>query len=184
MDAADQAGPSGQAAPTLPVERLLAMAGADLFATAGALWGASHVGWFAAGALEGWFQAGLGIGAALVILGFRRAGWGPRFGATGLGRSAAGFLVAGAALNVLSAAISFAILGTVALGVGLVLLTIAAFRHDLIPAPERWLVALTALASLTWNTETATVWFLVGIGLAWMVLSWRLIPAPARSSTS
>lgn len=47
-----------------------------------------------------------------------------------------------------------------ALAVGLILLTVDAFRRALMPLPERLVVAASAVASFTWNTETASVWLL------------------------
>ena len=154
----------------------LGVTGGLLYAATGAYWGMKNAEWFGLERDARWLQAGLGVGAALVILGFRRAGWGERVRETGrLGRIAVGLLVAGAVLNVVGSAIQFAIFGTVALGFGLVALAITAFRHRLGGRLDRWLIAVSAFGSLTWNTETLSVWLLVGVGLVWVALSVRLL---------
>jgi hypothetical protein len=44
---------------------------------------------------------------------------------------------------------------------------------------DRLLVALSAIGSITWNTETLSAFLLVGVGLVWAILSVRLLKAPA-----
>lgn len=94
----------------------------------------------------------------------------------GLGRATKYLLVAGPVLYVLSWAVDFAILGTLALGIGLVCLSIAVWRGRLVPSIDRILITLSAIGSLVWNTETVSAFVLVGVGLIWLVLSIRLLP--------
>lgn len=161
--------------------RVVAVAGAVTYAATGVVWGARNAGLF------GWvrdargLQLWLGIGAALLLTGFAMDGWGSRLRrATPLGPVALGALVTGAALNLVSELVGFAILGTLGLGAGLVLLAVTAFRAQLVPRPDRWLVAVSAVLSLTWNTETSTAWFLAANGAVWLVLSARLVGAGGR----
>jgi hypothetical protein len=44
---------------------------------------------------------------------------------------------------------------------------------------DRLLIALSAIGSITWNTETLWAFLLVGVGLVWAILSIRLLQAPA-----
>lgn len=157
----------------------LGVLGGLVFAATGAFWGVMNAGWFALerDADRYFLQAWLGVGVALVVVGFLAAGWGGRLSSAGVaGRAAVWLFLAAPILNILSAVIEFAIVGTLALGLGLILLTFAAFRHRLVPRLDRWLVLLSAVGSVTWNTETQSVWLLVGVGLIWVVLALRLLP--------
>jgi hypothetical protein len=40
-------------------------------------------------------------------------------------------------------------------------------------------IALSAIGSITWNTETLSAFLLVGVGLVWAILSVRLLKSPA-----
>ena len=155
------------------------LVGGLLFAGSGAFWGAMNAGWLGLerDADRYYLQAWLGLGAGLVVVGFVGSGFCVRLRATGrVGRVARWMLIAAPILYILSAVIQFAIFGTLALGLGLVLLTSTMFRHRLVSRLDRWLMLLSAVGSVTWNTETQSVWFLVGVGLAWVVLAARLLP--------
>ena len=83
----------------------------------------------------------------------------------------------GPVLYVLSWVVEFAILGTLALGIGVVCLSVAAIRRRLVPSVDRVLIVASAVGSLTWNTETLSAFLLVGVGLIWASLSVRLLPS-------
>jgi O-antigen ligase len=84
-------------------------------------------------------------------------------------------LVVGPAFLVLSWVVEFATIGTLAFGIGLVCLAVAVTRERLVPATDRALIILSAIGSLTWNTETVSAFLLVGVGLIWLILSIRLL---------
>jgi hypothetical protein len=44
--------------------------------------------------------------------------------------------------------------------------------------------ALSAIGSITWNTETLSAFLLVGVGLLWAILALRLLNAPANLQPS
>jgi hypothetical protein len=52
-------------------------------------------------------------------------------------------------------------------------------RQRLFHPGDRLLIALSAIGSITWNTETLSAFLLVGVGLVWAILSVRLLQAPA-----
>jgi hypothetical protein len=161
--------------------RVVAVTGAMIYGAAGGVWVAKNAGWFGLARDAGTLQLWLGVGVALVLVGFGMAGWGDRLRTVGtLGTVAMWLLIAGAGLNVVSALIGFAILGTLALGLGLVLLAAVALGQRLVPTADRWLLSASAVLSLTWNTETSTVWFLVVNGALWIALSIRLLVPSAQ----
>lgn len=160
--------------------RWIAVAGALTYGVTGAVWGAKNDGLFGLTRDASDIQLWLGVGAGLVIVGFTMGGWGGRvWRAVPVGPLAVVVLVLGAALNVVSALIDFAIFGTLGLGLGLILLAVAALQHRLGALPDRLLLVTSAVLSLTWNTETSTVWFLAVNGVLWVVLSLRLLGATA-----
>lgn len=155
----------------------LGIGGSLIYAATGAFWGAVNAGWFGLERDARWLQAGLGLGAGLVALAFARAGWKERLqGVGGFGRAAVYLIAAGAVLNVVGSIVAFAIFGTLSLGFGLVALAVVVVRGRWHTPADRVLIALSALGSLTWNTETASVWLLVGVGLIWTALSVHLLP--------
>ncbi len=162
--------------------RVLAFIGATTYAATGAFWGSMNARWFGLASRGERIQFWLGLGVGFVLIGFAKAGWAQRLKGEGWpGRWAVWLLMAAAPLNAMSAVIEFALFGTLALGFGLVLFAVVAFRRVLMPSLDRWLVTASAVASLTWNTETLSVWLLAGVGLIWMVLSVRLIPVPGTA---
>ena len=70
--------------------------------------------------------------------------------------------------------IEFAIFGTLTLAVGLTCVAFAFWVRRLGSVVDRALVTLSAIGSLTWNTETTSAFLLVGVGLIWVVLAVRL----------
>lgn len=156
--------------------RLVAVAGAVIYGATGVVWGAKNASLFGLTGASSDIQLWLGVGAALVITGFALGGWGRRlWRAVPLGPVAVVVLVLGAALNAVSALVDFAILGTLGLALGLVLLAVVGLQHRLGAQSDRWLLAASAVLSLTWNTETASVWLLAVNGAVWVVLSVRLL---------
>jgi hypothetical protein len=82
-------------------------------------------------------------------------------------------------LLILNAVVEFAIFGTLALAFGLISLAVVVLRQRLFHPSDRLLIALSAIGSITWNTETLSAFLLVGVGLVWAILSVRLLNAPA-----
>ncbi len=102
-------------------------------------------------------------------------GWPAKLWHAGIaGRGAVVLLFVAPAVYLLSWVIEFAIFGTLALGLGLILLAVAMWRRQLSDRVDRVLVAFAAVGSLTWNTETLSAFLLVGVGLVFVVLSLRL----------
>jgi hypothetical protein len=165
--------------------RLSALLGAVLFAAGGATMGSMNAGWFG---LEGDANALfplLGVGAGLVVVGFARSSLTRRLQEAGwLGRAARYLLVVAPVLLILNAVVEFAIFGTLALAFGLISLAVVVFRRRLFHPGDRLLVALSAIGSITWNTETLSAFLLVGVGLVWAILSVRLLKAPAEVQSS
>lgn len=166
----------------LTLRLVLAVVGALSYAAAGALMGAQNAGWFGLEANANPLLPALGVGAALVVvafmgssfsLGVRRAG--------GFGRASQILLVVGCLLFILGPLIDFAILGTLSLAAGLFFLTITVIRNKLGSVVDRALISVSAIGSITWNTETVSAFFLVGVGLIWLVLAVRLLPAGETS---
>jgi hypothetical protein len=158
------------------VNLAIAMLGAAIFALAGGVIGSMNAGWFGLGRNANAWLPFSGIGAGLLVFAFRSsvlyAGL-SKMGSVGLASKY--LLVAGPVLYVLSWAIEFAILGTLALGVGLICLTAAVWRGRIVSVADRTLITLSAAGSLTWNTETVSAFLLVAVGVTWAVLSARLL---------
>ena len=156
--------------------RQVAVAGALVYALTGVVWGSKNSGLFGLARDNGGLQVWLGVGAGLLVLGFASAGWGRRlWRSRPLGPAAAVALAAGALLNVVSAVVDFAILGTLGLAVGLVLLAVVALRERLVGPLDGGLLVVSAVLALTWNTETVSAWLLAVNGAVWVVLSLRLL---------
>jgi hypothetical protein len=160
--------------------RLSALLGAALFAAGGAMMGSMNAGWLGLERDANSLFPLLGVGAGLVVVGFARsrlarglheAGW--------LGRAAQYLLAVAPVLLILNAAVEFAIFGTLALAFGLISLAVVMLRRRLLPPGDRLLIVLSAIGSITWNTETLSAFLLVGVGLLWAILSVRLLKSPA-----
>lgn len=150
-------------------------AGGLLVAAAGALMGSMNAGWFGLQRDANALFPFLGLGVALVVAAWAAVGWPAKLWRAGIaGRGAVTLLLFAPALYILSWVIEFAILGTLALGLGLILLAVAMWRRRLSDRVDRVLVGLAAVGSLTWNTETLSAFLLVGLGLVFVILCLRL----------
>jgi hypothetical protein len=153
--------------------------GGIIYATAGALIGSMNAGWFELERNANALLPVLGVGAALVVIAFLSSTLHVRLREIGtLGRVTQVLLVVGPLLLVLAWIIEFALVGTLSLGLGLVCLSVAVTRWKLVATTDGVLIILSAVASLTWNTETVSSFFLVGVAVIWMILSIRLLPRP------
>jgi hypothetical protein len=160
--------------------RLSALLGATLFAAGGATMGSMNAGWFGLERDANSLFPLLGVGAGLVVVGFARSRLARALHeAGGLGRAARYLLVVAPVLLIMNAVVEFAIFGTLALAFGLISLAVVVLRRRLFPPGDRLLVALSAIGSITWNTETLSAFLLVGVGLVWAILSVRLLKVPA-----
>jgi hypothetical protein len=65
------------------------------------------------------------------------------------------------------------------LAFGLTSLAVLMPGRRLLHPGDRLLVALSAIGSITWNTETRSAFLLVAVGVVWVILSVRLLNAPA-----
>jgi hypothetical protein len=158
--------------------RLSALLGAVLFAAGGATMGSMNADWFGLERDANALFPLLGVGAGLVVVGFARSNLTRRLHEAGwLGRAARYLLIVAPVLLILNAVVEFAIIGTLAFG--LITLAVVVFRRRLFHPGDRLLVALSAIGSITWNTETLSAFLLVGVGLVWAILSVRLLKAPA-----
>jgi hypothetical protein len=142
--------------------------------------GSMNAGWFGLERDANALFPLLGVGAGLVVVGFARSSLTRRLHEAGwLGRTARYLLVVAPVLLILNAVVEFAIFGTLALAFGLISLAVVVLRQRLFPPGDRLLIALSAIGSITWNTETLSAFLLVGVGLVWAILSVRLLQAPA-----
>jgi hypothetical protein len=165
--------------------RVSAPLGGLLFAAVGAFWGSMNAGWFGLERDGRLLQPIMGIGIALVAFGFARSALACELHDAGrLGRAARYLLLAAPVLMILSGLIEFAIFGTLSLAFGLICLAVVVLRRRLFHPFDRFLVVLSAIGSLTWNTETLSAFLLVGVGLAWTILSARLLPATLSAQPS
>lgn len=160
----------------------LAVAGTLIYATAGGLMGAENAGWITSGRVSNDLLPVLGVGAALVALAFVGTTFSLDVGAAGaLGRASKILIVVGCLLFISGAILDFAIFGTLSLAAGLFCLTATVLRARLASSVDRVLIGVSAVGSITWNTETSSALLLVGVGLIWLVLSFRLLRLPERA---
>jgi hypothetical protein len=161
------------------LRRNIALLGATIYAAAGALIGSMNAGWFGLERNANALLPTLGVGAALIVIAFFSTSFHMRLREAGsLGRVTQVLLVVGPVFFILSWVIEFAIIGTLSLGLGLVCLAVTVTRWKFVSTTDRVLIILSAVGSLTWNTETVSAFPLVGVGAVWMVLSIRLLPSP------
>lgn len=161
----------------LTLRLALAVVGALVFATAGAVMGSQNAGWFGLEREANDLLPALGVGAALVVVAFVGSSFSlavKRSG--GLGTASRILLIVGALLFMFGPLIDFAILGTLSLAAGLIFLAITVMWAKLASFVDRALIIVSAIGSITWNTETVSAFFLVGVGLIWMALAIRLLP--------
>lgn len=138
--------------------------------------GSQNAGWFRLEQNANALLPMMGVGAALVIVAFAGSPLDRQLDtAGGLARAIRILLILGSLFNVLGLLIEFAIVGTLALGFGLICLSVAVTRRRLVSATDRVLIILSAIGSLTWNTETVSAFLLVGVGAIWMILSIRVL---------
>ena len=154
----------------------LGVLGSLIYAGAGAVMGSQNAGWFGLERNANLVLPALGVGATFVVLAFAPSHFRKRVHETGaLGITSEVLLVLGPLLYIVSAIIEFAIVGTLSFGLGLVCLAIAVIRAKLVPVVHRVLTGLSAVGSLTWNTETVSAFLLTAVGLIWVVLTIRLL---------
>jgi hypothetical protein len=146
------------------------MVGGGVYAVAGAVMAARNLRWFgwtpSANPLMVWLGLGLALQVAALGIAF-----GPqilRAGVAGKVAAAAGSLAP--LILLLSRLVEFAIFGTLATFLAIAAFTVAVLRHALLPRPDVVLLAFATVASITWNTETASAALLVVVGLigAWI----------------
>jgi hypothetical protein len=155
---------------------LIALLGGVIYAAAGAVIGSMNAGWLGLERNANAVLPALGVGAALVVIAFFSTSLHVRLREVGtLGRVTQVLITVGSLFFVLSWIIEFAIVGTLCLGLGLVCLSVSVTRWRLVAITDRVLIILSALGSLTWNTETVSAFLLVGVGILWMILSIRLL---------
>ncbi|MGH8937685.1 MAG: hypothetical protein ACRDXD_15735 [Acidimicrobiia bacterium] len=160
--------------------RRSALMGAILFAAAGATMGSMNAGWFGLERNANALFPLLGVGSGLVVIGFARSDLKLELQrAGGLGRAAGYLLVVAPVLMIVSGLVEFAIVGTLALAFGLISLAVIVVRRRLLHPVDRLLIALSAIGSLTWNTETVSAFLLVGVGFLWAILSVRVLTTSA-----
>ncbi len=161
-----------------PVPLMIRVGGATgglLFAAAGAWMGSMNAGWFDLQRNANSLFPLIGLGLALVVAAWAAVGWPAKLWRAGIaGRGAVGLLFVAPAVYILSWVIEFAIFGTLALGLGLVVLAVAMWQRHLSDRVDRVLVTLAAVGSFTWNTETLSAFLLVGVGLVFAILALRL----------
>ncbi|CAN5472327.1 hypothetical protein BH24ACT7_BH24ACT7_23040 [soil metagenome] len=138
--------------------------------------GSMNAGWFGLERNANALFPLLGVGSGLVVIVFVRSNLRRELHrAGGFGRAARYLLVAAPVLMIVSGLVEFAIFGTLALAFGLISLAVVVVRRRLLHPADRLLIALSAVGSLTWNTETVSAFLLVGVGLLWAVLSARVL---------
>ena len=154
---------------------VLATVGAIVYAVAGGVIGAQNADWLGGERNANALLPFLGLGAALVIIAARSTSFHEHVSLSLVGRVAGYLLLTGALLYVVSWIIQFAILGTLTLALGLICLAFTLWARRLGAVVDRVLVTVSAIGSLTWNTETTSAFLLVGVGVIWAILAFRLL---------
>ena len=162
----------------------LAVIGGLVFAVAGGVMGAQNADWFGLERNANGLFPVLGVGALLLLTGWSSTTWAVPLRRSGLlGKAAAVLLVLGAAFFLLNPLLQFAIFGTLAFGIGLVLFATTLWRQRVAARADRVMATLAAIGSLTWNTETVSAFLLVGVGVLLAILSLRLSRPQAVTAT-
>lgn len=157
-----------------------AIVGGLVYAMAGAIWGASNLGWF------GWIPEQdplgdsnfwLGIGFALVVWGFT-VQHGTDISSRGaLGTWTARASIAAPVFLLLSPVIQFAIFGTLITFAAILMFTLLVQRGRLLSRFDVALLCLATVASITWNTETGSAALLIIVGLVGSWISYQALLA-------
>ncbi len=165
----------------LTFKLVIALLGGVISAAGGALIGSMNAGWLGLERNANAVLPALGVGAALFVLAFFSTTLHVRLREVGtLGRVTQVLIAVASLFFVLSWIIEFAIVGTLCLGLGLVCLSVCVTRWRLVATTDRVLIILSAVGSLTWNTETVSAFLLVGVAILWMILSIRLLPPSGK----
>ena len=154
-----------------------AIVGGFIYAVTGAVMAVANLGWFGlprdANGLSFW----LGAGLALVVAGFA-AQHGEDIQRRGkLGRWTARVSIAASIILLLSGVIEFAIFGTLATFVALLMFTLLVRQDRLLPQLDVVLLGIATVASITWNTETPSAALLIIVGLVAAWVSYRALLA-------
>jgi hypothetical protein len=156
--------------------------GGLVYAAAGAVMGSTNAGWVQPRGANALMPA-LGVGIVLVAVAAAGSGWARRLWHAGeAGRVGCALVVLSPVAYLVSWAVEFALIGTLAFGLGLVLLAVAAWRHRVGEPGDRVLLAVAATGSLTWNTETTSAFLLVAVGICLAALGLRLAGPSADPS--
>lgn len=159
------------------------MFGTLIYATAGGVLGSQNAGWLDRMTGSNDLLPWLGVGAALVVVAFVGSSFSLEVGSAGaLGQASKVLLVIGCVLFISGPIIDFAIFGTLSLAAGLFCLAATVIRDRIAAVPDRVLIAVSAVGSITWNTETSSALLLTCVGLIWTALAVRLLPSKERES--
>lgn len=164
--------------PSVQMKRWLglgAVIGGIVYALAGALMAAGNLGWFRGAPDANSLFVWLGLGLALIVLALAVT-YGADIWRRGLpGRVAAVSGVAAPLILLMSRLIEFAIFGTFATFVAILAFTVTVHRGKALPNVDVALLYVAAVASITWNTETASAALLVIVGLIASWVSYRAL---------
>ena len=153
---------------------VVAVIGALVFAAGGLVMGSMNAGWLPPGGGTNSVFPLLGAGVLAMVVGWA-AGLGREvWRSGGLGKIAAVFVVLGGLFFLLNPILQFAIFGTLFFGFGLGMFTVTLWRQNLMTRVDHLLGSFATVGSLTWNTETVSAFFLVGVGVLLAVLSLRM----------
>jgi hypothetical protein len=94
-----------------------------------------------------------------------------------LGRWIARTSIAAIILLLLSLVIEFAIFGTLATFAAILMFTLLVHQDRLLPRLDVVLLGIATVASITWNTETASAALLIIVGLVAAWISYRALLA-------
>ncbi len=160
-----------------------AIVGGLVCAITGVLIAAGNLGWFGVGRDANGRAVWLGVGLGLVVLGFTVQHGRDIYRRGALGRGVARTSIAAIVLLLLSRVLEFAILGTLATFAAILLFTLLVRKERLLSRRDVVLLALATVASITWNTETASAALLIIVGLVATRISYcALLPGQWRVS--